>query len=174
MLIGARELVSSMSLDRQIARRFVAGETIEEAMAATRALNSRGMSVTLDYLGESVTDEAIAIASRDEILNLLDQIEETGVVANVSVKLSQLGLRIHKEIALNNLRLILARASKYNNKIRIDMEESELVDSTLDIYRTLRDEDGFDNVGIVIQSYLYRSETDVEQLIDEGGLGKIV
>jgi proline dehydrogenase len=164
----ARELVSHLSLAKKVARRFVAGETIEEAMAATRALNARGMMVTLDYLGESVTDEAVAASARDEILQLLDQIERSGLDANVSIKLSQLGLRIRKEFALENLRQLLTRAREYGNKIRIDMEESELVDVTLDIYHTVRDDYGFDNVGVVIQSYLYRSEKDVKKLIDEG------
>jgi len=164
----ARNLVSSMPIARQVARRFVAGETLEEAMAATRALNARHMMVTLDYLGESVTDEAVAAASRDEILRLLDRINTTGLDANVSVKLSQLGLRIRHDLALENMRQILTRAKGYDNRVRIDMEESELVDRTLGIYRTLRDEMGFDNVGVVIQSYLYRSKRDVARLIEEG------
>ncbi len=164
----ARELISRMNLSKQVARRFVAGETVDEAMAATRALNARGMLVTLDYLGESVTDEVVAASSRDEILRLLDRIEAAGLDANVSVKLSQLGLRIKKEYAIENMRQILDRARRYQNKVRIDMEESELVDITLEIYRSLRDDYGFDNVGIVIQAYLYRSESDVKQLIDEG------
>lgn len=164
----ARDLVSDLSLAKRVARRFVAGETIEEAMAATRALNARGMMVTLDYLGESVTDEAVAASARDEILQLLDRIEISGLDANVSIKLSQLGLRIRKETALENLRQLLTKAQENGNKIRIDMEESELVDITLDIYHTLKDEYGFNNVGVVIQSYLYRSEKDVEKLIDEG------
>lgn len=164
----ARDLVSELSLAKRVARRFVAGETIEEAMAATRALNARGMLVTIDYLGESVTDEAVAAAARDEILQLLDRINSTGLEANVSIKLSQLGLRIRKEFAIENLRQILTRAQEDGNEIRIDMEESELVDITLDIYHTLKDEYGFDNVGVVIQSYLYRSEKDVKNLIQEG------
>jgi proline dehydrogenase len=161
-------MVSELSLAKRVARRFVAGETIEEAMAATRALNARGMLVTLDYLGESVTDEAVAAAARDEILQLLERINSTGLEANVSVKLTQLGLRIRKEFAIENLRQILTRAQGYGNKIRIDMEESELVDMTLDIYHALKDEYGFENVGVVIQSYLYRSEKDVKELIQEG------
>ena len=164
----ARRMVNNLSIARRVARRFVAGESIDEAMAATQALNARQMMVTLDYLGESVTDEAVAAASRDEILRLLDRIEATGVDANVSLKLSQLGLRIHHDIAMENLRQIVSRAQEYGNRVRIDMEESELVDRTLDIYRTLRDQLGYQNVGVVIQSYLYRSERDVEQLIKEG------
>jgi proline dehydrogenase len=115
-----------------------------------------------------VTDEAVAAAARDEILQLLERINSTGLEANVSVKLTQLGLRIRKEFAIENLRQILTRAQGYGNKIRIDMEESELVDMTLDIYHALKDEYGFENVGVVIQSYLYRSEKDVKELIQEG------
>jgi len=164
----ARTIVENLQIARMVARRFVAGESIDEAMAATRALNSRGMTVTLDYLGESVSDRGVAISARDEILRLLDRIEEDGLDANVSVKLSQLGLRIEKELALENMRQILTRASQFGNKVRIDMEESELVDTTLAIYHELHDQYELQNVGIVIQSYLYRSETDVTQLIDEG------
>jgi proline dehydrogenase len=164
----ARDIVSSMSLARRVSRRFVAGETIEEAMTVTQTLNGQGIKVTLDYLGESVTDRSEADASRDEILRLLDRIESNGLDANVSLKLTQLGLRIREDLALENMRLILARARSYDNQVRIDMEESELVDTTLEIYRTLRDEDTYDNVGVVIQAYLYRSEADVQTLIDEG------
>ena len=164
----ARNIVGNLQIARAVARRFVAGESVDEAMAATKALNSRGMTVTLDFLGESVSDRAVAVSSRDEILGLLDRIEEAGLDANVSVKLSQLGLRIDKELALDNMRQILTRASQYGNKVRIDMEESELVDTTFDIYHRLRDQYKFQNVGVVIQSYLYRSEADVIQLINEG------
>jgi proline dehydrogenase len=151
-----------------LARRFVAGETLDEAMAATRALNARGLSVTLDYLGERVTDKDLATESCAEIIKLLDRIETSGVEANVSLKLSQLGLGIHRDIAVENLLQLLAKAKLYNNKIRIDMEESELVDITLEIYRSVRDDYGFDNVGLVIQSYLYRSEKDVAKLVEDG------
>lgn len=164
----ARDLVSSFTVAKQVAGRFVAGETAEEAMATTRELNEKGMLVTLDYLGESVKDSAEAIASKDEILSLFKMIDDTGGRANVSVKLSQLGLKIDTALALDNLRQILQEARKFNNKVRIDMEESQVVDATLDIYRTVRDEDGFDNVGVVIQSYLYRSEEDVRRLVEEG------
>ncbi|NIP53097.1 proline dehydrogenase, partial [candidate division KSB1 bacterium] len=131
-------------------------------------LNSQGRLVTLDYLGESVTDSAEAIASKDEILSLFKMINDTGVQSNVSIKLSQLGLKIDKDLALDNLCQILAEARKYNNKVRIDMEESQVVDDTFEIYRTVRDIEGFDNVGVVIQSYLYRSEKDVRRLVEEG------
>jgi proline dehydrogenase len=164
----ARQLAGQFPLARQVALRFVAGETMDEAMRTAQELNDRGMLVTMDYLGESVTKLAEAQASRDEILRLLDRIEQTGVNSNVSVKLTQLGLRIGAQVALDHMQEILARARQRGNMVRIDMEESKFVDVTLEIYRTLRDSDGFDNVGVVIQAYLYRSETDVRQLVDEG------
>ncbi|MCI0579252.1 MAG: proline dehydrogenase family protein [Chloroflexi bacterium] len=164
----ARNLANNWLLAWRVASRFVAGETIDDALAAARDLNGRGMLVSMDYLGESVTEASLAHASRDEILRLLDCIRASGVQANVSVKLSQLGLKIRRELALDNMIQILERAGHYNNRIRIDMEESALVDTTLGLYRTLRDDYGFQNVGVVIQAYLYRSEADVRQLIGEG------
>jgi proline dehydrogenase len=163
-----RQIASSLPLAKKVSRRFVAGETIDDAMAAALAINNRGMTVTLDYLGESVIEAKEAELARDEILRLFDQIYSLKLDANVSVKLTQLGLRIDPGLALKNLGQILAKASTYNNRVRIDMEESDLVDATLDLYRVLRDESGFDNVGIVIQSYLYRSDVDVLKLISEG------
>lgn len=163
-----RQLAHSLPLARKVSRRFVAGETIDEAMAAAIEINKRGKMATLDFLGESVTDAQEAELARDEILNLLDKINELNLDANVSVKLTQLGLRIDPGLALENMRQIMSRAMSYKNRVRLDMEESDLVDTTLDLYRTLRDEDDFNNVGVVVQSYLYRSEQDVEQLVNEG------
>lgn len=164
----ARNLVSSFPVAQRVARRFVAGETIDDAVAVTRKLNNKGMHVTLNYLGESVSNTYEAMDARDEILHLLSRIHEEGLDASVSVKPSQLGLKLDEQLALDNLRLILERAQTLNNQVRIDMEESTVVDTTLDIYRALRYHYGFDNVGVVIQSYLYRSEDDVRELIDEG------
>ncbi|MFZ0548513.1 MAG: proline dehydrogenase family protein [Candidatus Promineifilaceae bacterium] len=164
----ARDMVSTLPVAKQVAGRFVAGETADEAMSTTLTLNQQSMLVTLDYLGESVSDSAEAVASKDEILSLFKKIHDCGGKANVSIKLSQLGLKIQKELALDNLRQILQEASKYQNKVRIDMEESQVVDDTLDIYRTMRDRYGFDNVGVVIQAYLYRSEKDIQGLVEEG------
>ena len=164
----ARKLVSSFPVSQRVASRFVAGETIDDAVAITRELNRKGMLVTLNYLGESVSNTYEAMDARDEILRLLSRIHEEGLDASVSVKPSQLGLKLDEQLALDNLRLLLERAQALNNRIRIDMEESAVVDTTLDIYRALRYHSGFDNVGIVIQSYLYRSEEDVRELIDEG------
>jgi proline dehydrogenase len=164
----ARELVNNLPPARAAAARFVAGPDIAAAIEASRELNNKGMLVTLDLLGEHTAVRQDALAARDEILALLDEIKSQDVRANVSIKLSQLGVNIDPELALDNMRLILQRAAQHNNRIRIDMEDSSLTDVTLHIYRTLRDKDGFDNVGIVIQSYLYRSDEDLRQLVDEG------
>ena len=164
----ARKLVNSLPVAQRAARRFVAGETIDDAVKVTRELNSKGMHVTLNYLGESVSNTYEAMDARDEILRLLSRISEEELDATVSIKPSQLGLKLDEQLALDNLRLLLERAQALNNKIRIDMEESAVVDTTLDIYHALRYHYGFDNVGVVIQTYLYRSEEDVRELIDEG------
>lgn len=165
----ARQIVSKLSVAQMVAMRFVAGTTIAEAMTAAKDLNAKGMKVTLDFLGESVNNPAEARAARDEILAILDAIEANGINGNVSVKLTQLGLRVDESLALDNVRSLLERAQIYNNKVRIDMEESAVTDVTLGVYRRLRDELGFGHrVGIVIQSYLYRSEEDVAELIENG------
>jgi proline dehydrogenase len=166
--IWARELVSSLPPAQSVAARFVAGDDINAAIETSRILNKQGMLVTLDLLGEHTGSAADAFAARTQILDLLDQIYQQDVQANVSVKLSQLGVNIDPDLALDNMRHLLKRATEYNNRIRIDMEGSDLTDTTLHIYRTLRDKDGFDNVGVVIQSYLYRSDEDLRQLISEG------
>ncbi|MCB8945330.1 MAG: proline dehydrogenase family protein [Ardenticatenaceae bacterium] len=166
--VWARELISNLPLAKRVSSRFVAGETIADAITAAQELNTKGLFVTMDYLGESVTTADEALAARDEILRLLDHIHQSGVNANVSIKLSQLGIKLDTHLALNNMRTILTRARQYNNRIRIDMEESALIDTTLNLYRTLRHEDGFNNVGVVLQAYLYRTEQDVRQLIEEG------
>ena len=164
----ARQLVSDLPIAQQVAGRFVAGQTAVEAMQTARELNDAGLLVTLDYLGESVTDAAMAATARDEILHLLDKIAANNVNANVSLKLSQLGLNIDKNLAADNLRQILERARQHENRVRIDMEDSPLVDVTLALYRRMRDKEGFSNVGVVIQSYLYRSDEDIRQLVAEG------
>jgi proline dehydrogenase len=170
----ARSLVTGFPPAWLVASRFVAGESVDEAVEATRQLNARGLMATLDYLGESVKAPSEANAARDQILYLLDRIDAAHIDSNVSLKLSQLGLNIDENLAVNNLRLILQRARQYNRRVRIDMEESALVDVTLDIYRRLRFGEGFDNVGVVIQAYLFRSEGDVKQLVEEGAWVRLV
>jgi proline dehydrogenase len=164
----ARGLVTGLPISKRVAKRFVAGETASEAITVARELNGRGMSVTMDFLGESVNSVEEAHIAHDEILRLLDRINEEGLNATVSVKLSQLGLKLDPDLAYGNVRSLVNKARETNNQLRIDMEESAVVDVTLEIFSRLRFDDGFDNVGIVIQSYLYRSDEDVRKLIAEG------
>lgn len=164
----ARQLISSRSLSWRVASRFIAGSDRESAIAVTRALNSNGLMVTLDYLGESCTSEGEAVHAREEILRLLDDIHRHELNANVSVKPTQLGLKIDPSLALDNICRLVKKAEEVGNFIRIDMEDSPTTDTTLNLYRELRHKAGLSNVGVVIQSYLYRSEDDIEQLIEDG------
>lgn len=164
----ARQLVSNWSVSWRVASRFVAGTDRSAAIATTQALNAKGILVTLDYLGESCTNEGEALQARAEILRLFDDIEKYKLKANVSIKPSQLGLKIDPELAYDNIGDLVKRAREHGNFLRIDMEDHPTTDATLRIYRRLRHEADLDNVGVVIQSYLYRSEDDIEQLIEDG------
>ena len=164
----ARRLVTSFPPAWYVASRFVAGETIADAMRVTSDLNQQGMLATLDYLGESVSDPFEARRARDEILDLLDAIHHSGLAAGVSVKPSQLGIKIDPDLAMENMRSIVQRAGEHELFVRMDMEESALVDATLEIHRRLRQQECFENTGVVIQSYLYRSEQDVQNLTAMG------
>jgi proline dehydrogenase len=164
----ARNLVSNWSIAWRVASRFVAGTDRAAAIDQTCSMNNNGLMVTLDYLGESCTNEGEALQAREEILRLLDDIGRNNLQANVSIKPSQLGMKIDYDLAVNNICSLVAKANQMGNFIRIDMEDSPMVDTTLKIYRHIRDNAGLNNVGVVIQSYLYRSEADIEQLVAEG------
>ncbi|UCF18780.1 MAG: proline dehydrogenase family protein [Gemmatimonadota bacterium] len=149
-------------LAQRVARRFVAGETLDEAIAVTRDLNSRGMDVTLDHLGESVEREDQAIMATDDYIAILDRVAEEGVRTGISIKLTQIGLAIDQGLCRDNLKRIAEAARRDDNFVRIDMEASEYVESTLTLFHELHQEYG--NLGAVIQSYLRRSERDVRKL----------
>jgi proline dehydrogenase len=140
--------------------RFVAGETMDDAVRALRELNDKGLWANTTLLGEAVRDEAEARAVADEYVVLVDRLAAEELRANVALKLTHLGLELSEELAYENLRKIVERG----HFIRIDMEQSPFVDATLRLYRRLRDE-GFDNVGTVLQAYLYRTEQDLEDLL---------
>lgn len=152
---------------RRAASRFVAGETIETAIRAARALNDRGITASLDLLGESVASSAETLTSRDEVVQTLDAIAETGVDANVSVKLTQMGLDIDSALCIRNMRTILTHARDKAIFVRIDMESSEHTERTLSVFKELHPEFG-DLTGVVIQSYLRRSQADIEELLRMG------
>jgi proline dehydrogenase len=152
----------------RLASRFVAGETIDGAMRALVELNAAHISASLDLLGESVRRPEEAHAARDVYLELLDRIQAAGSDANVSVKLTQMGLDIDEALCLANLRAILARARQYGSFVRIDMEGSAYTQRTLDVFmRTLYPEFG-NTTGVVLQSYLRRTAADVDAMIALG------
>ncbi|MCY0901305.1 MAG: proline dehydrogenase [Firmicutes bacterium] len=158
---GANDLAKRYGL-RFGAQRFVAGETIDSAIAKVRQLNDSGLKVTLDHLGEFVSDRNEARESADYCLRTLDAIAQSGVTANLSLKLTQLGLDIDRELCLGHMKEILERARSHGNFVRIDMEDHTRCQVTIDLLLQLREQ--FDNVGTVMQAYLYRAADDVADL----------
>lgn len=161
-----QDAIVKVPIARSMARRFVPGETLEQGIAAVLDLNDRGMLATLDHLGENVASEADATAAANDYLLALEALKAAGAKCNVSVKLTQMGLNLCDDFCYENFRRIVRRAADLDNFVRVDMEGSPLTERTLAVYRRLRRE--FDNVGIVIQAYLHRSQADVEALIAEG------
>ena len=147
------------------ASRFVAGETLDDAVVVLRRLNERGLKVNTTLLGEGVRDEAETRAVVDSYKEILDRIAAEQLGVNVALKLTQLGLTFDEELARANIDELVAHAGRLGNFVRLDMEQSSLVDATLRVFRGLR-EDGHENVGTVLQSYLYRSPADLESLLD--------
>jgi proline dehydrogenase len=149
-----------------VVRRFVAGETLEDAVEAIRQLNQKEITASFDHLGESITSESETHSEVNEYVRVLDSIYQERLDSNVSVKLTQLGLDVSEAVCYANTRAIIETALGYKNFVRVDMEDSTKTDATLGMFTRLRNE--FDNVGIVIQSYLYRSEKDVAELLKLG------
>jgi len=161
------DFVKSNGLARKLASRFVAGETVDSAIAAGKLLNEDGTVVSLDLLGESVSSQEETADARDEVLQILDAIASTNVDGNVSVKLTQLGLDIDRGLCIENMSQILDRAKEHDIFVRIDMESTEYTERTLEVFEELHDKFG-NLVGIVIQSYLHRSADDIEMLVKRG------
>ncbi len=146
------------------ASRFVAGETLDQCVEVLRGLNERGFHANTTLLGEDVREEAQASAAVEEYLRILERLHAEALRVNVALKLTHLGLDVAEGLAQENLRRVVERAAELDNFVRIDMESSAAVDPTLRIYRALR-EAGLDNVGTVLQSYLYRTPDDLEALL---------
>lgn len=151
-----------MKLLTRLARSFVAGESIDDALNAVRRLNEKGIEATLDVLGESVKNKEDSDKAVQAYLDLLEEIPKSGVRSHVSLKLTQLGLDIDEEYCYKNMAQIAKRAGELNNFVRFDMEGSPHTQKTLDIFYRIHKEYG--NTGIVIQAYLYRSKKDIEEL----------
>lgn len=162
----AQTFITRFPLARAMAMRFVAGETIAEAIKAIRTLNAKGINVTMDFLGESVSTRAEAEQAAAEYVRALEQIAASGVCANVSLKLTQFGLDIDRDFCLENVRRVVAKAQAVGTFVRVDMEGTPHTDLTLGIVADLRRE--FSNVGTVLQAYLYRTEADLLALADAG------
>jgi len=158
--------VTTNATTRRMSRRFVAGETLEEALHVARACNDAGMHATLDYLGENVSTPDDAQKARDAYLEIFDRIAQERLHANVSCKLTQLGLDISPEFCEGLVLSIAERAAAYDSFLRIDMEGSAYTQRTVDLVKRVRAQTP--TVGTVIQSYLYRSESDVNDLLSVG------
>ncbi len=146
------------------AARFIAGESLDECVAVLRHLNEKGLKTNTTLLGESVKDETVIRSVVEQYGEILNRTNREHLRCNVALKLTHLGLDLGVDVAYRNARQVVQHAASLGNFIRIDMEESSRVDATLEIYRRLRS-DGHDNVGIVLQSYLYRSGDDLAGLL---------
>ena len=163
----AQRLLTSWGIAWRVASRFVAGVTVGEAIQAVRELNENCINATLDQLGEHTSTVEEADRATDDILRVLDQIDKSGVRANVSIKLTQIGMGLDEEICRQNLGRILEQVKKHKNFLRIDMEDTPYTDTTLAIFYSMLQR-GFNvgQVGLVVQSYLYRTEADVRKLLE--------
>lgn len=162
-------MVRDSGLARRFATRFVAGETVDDATAALRDLNAGGLAATVDLLGESVQRPEEARAARDVYLQVLDRIRESRADANVSVKLTQMGLDLDEQLCVENVRTVVARAATHGGFVRLDMEGSAYTARTLRLFSDVfLPEFGADHVGVVLQSYLRRTAADTEAMIALG------
>ena len=160
-----KDVAARFSTFRKITARFIAGETIDEAVAAIKDLNARRCSASFDHLNESVSSVAETEGEVREYLNVLAKIDESGINSNVSIKLTQFGLDIDPELTYRNARKVVEDGARRGNFVRVDMEGSAVTQVTIDIFKRLRSEFGLNDVGIVVQSYLYRTEEDARALL---------
>ncbi|TAK53316.1 MAG: proline dehydrogenase [Bacteroidetes bacterium] len=151
---------------RKFASRYIAGEEISGAVAVVKKLNSQGMMATLDVLGESISHRNEATQAADLIVEVIKTIEKEKLDSNVSIKLTQLGLKLDKHFCFETVRSIVQAAKERNNFVRIDMEDSTCTDDTIWVYTQIRKQ--FDNAGIVLQAYLHRTEHDAVSMMNEG------
>ena len=172
--VTLKRLASQYGMTPQgFARRFIAGETVNEAIEVARTIQGRGMHVALDYLGESVSTTKAAATAAREYVQLIETIVASGIERNISLKLTQLGLTIDKATCVDNLRRILDPARRHEFFVRIDMESSEFTQLTLEIFETLWQLE-FRNVGIALQSSLHRTEQDIRRMNELGARVRLV
>lgn len=162
---GLKDFAARFKFFKKLTTRFVAGENIDEAVSHIRAINAENCSASFDHLNESVGSDAEAEREVVEYLNILKQITETGIDSNVSIKLTQFGLGLDPELAYKNARRVVEEAHARGNFVRVDMEDSSVTQVTIDIFKRLRAEFDVNTVGIVLQSYLYRTYADAQELV---------
>jgi len=162
---GLKEFATRFAPFKKLTSRFIAGENIDEAVAAIRDVNARGCTASFDHLNESVTSTAETEVEVEEYLNVLARIDETGIDSNVSIKLTQFGLEIDPELTYQNARRVVEEAARRSNFVRIDMEGSSVTQATIDTFKRLRADFELNDVGIVLQSYLYRTLDDARDLL---------
>ena len=170
---SARRFVTHFGPARRMARRFVAGETLDEAVAVVKDLNARGIKAMLNEVGESVTTQAEASQSAVIFHKILERIDTEGLDANISVKPSHVGMTFGPDFCYENIADIVQIAQRYHNTVEIDMEASPDVDATLDVYRRLLDTFG-GGIRLAIQAYLHRTPADAQSIIARGGSIRLV
>ena len=151
---------------RKVSSRYIAGDTLGDAVEVIRDLQQQGVCATMDILGEYITHKELALNAVEHYIQALDRIKAENLDSNISVKLTQLGLELDFDFCLQNIRKVVEAAKAHENFVRIDMEDSSCTTRTIEIYRRLRRD--FDNVGLVLQAYLRRSMRDLRDLIDSG------
>ena len=159
---GVTNRIARHGMKNGFARRFVAGESLEEALLASQELCSRGRNVSLNHLGENVTSEAAAREVRASYIRMMEELHAKNLTGNISIKLTQLGLDIDKDLCRAMAREIAARAAALGRTIEMDMEGSAYTDITLDIFEAVQQE--FGNCGLAVQAYLFRTEKDLQRL----------
>jgi proline dehydrogenase len=164
---GVRAAFTRFPVGRAVARRFVAGETLADAVAVARRLNERGFMVSLDHLGENVNDAESAKSAKEDYLEILERISAEGLAANISIKLTQLGMALDAEQTRAALHELAAKATEVGTTVTVDMEESEWTGTTIDLYESVQRVHG--NLGIAVQAYLHRTEGDLQRLTPLGG-----
>jgi len=162
---GLKDFATRFSFFKKLTTRFIAGENIDEAVAAIKAINARGCTATFDHLNESVTSPAETEAEVREYQDVLARIDESGIDSNVSIKLTQFGLEIDPDLAYRNARRVVEDAVRRGNFVRVDMEGSNVTQATIDCFKRLRGEFGLNDVGVALQSYLYRTMDDARALL---------
>jgi len=162
-----RKMITETRPGRALSTRFVAGETLEQAIAAAAALNEKGATVSLDHLGEHVSDRTQAVAARDDYLACLDAIGANGIEGNISIKLSQLGMGLDNSLAGESLDALAQRAAAVGTTVTVDMEESAVTGLTIELYMAAQAEHG--NLGLAVQAYLHRTLQDLDAIMPLGG-----